>query len=71
MVTGGELAGHLSFPNSKMTDLDLVTFKCHFREDISHFFEYTGQGWEKEDCHECLMRENGRPWLWEIQQHGG
>lgn len=46
------LSGNLSFPNSKMKALDLVTFTCHFGEGISHSSEYVGWGYEKEGCQE-------------------
>lgn len=68
-MTLGNLSGNPSFPNSKMRDLDLVTFKCHFRDDISQLLECTGQGWEKEGCQENLMRRNERSWLCERKQN--
>lgn len=68
-MTLGNLSGNPSFPNSKMRDLDLVTFKCHFRDDISQLLESTGQGWEKEGCQENLMRRNERSRLCERKQN--
>lgn len=68
-MTLGNFSGHLSFSNSKMRDTDLVTFKCRLRDDISRFLEYSGQGCEKEGCHECLMRKNERSWLCEMKQN--
>lgn len=49
-MTLSNLSGNLSFPNSKMRDLDLETFKCPFGDDNSWFLEGAGQDWKKEGC---------------------